>query len=302
MVERHVTVDGRQTSMSLCVSEVTVLASQAGPAATAACTCADLELGAHVAEMRGLAAPMYATGGGTSPVFPPTPSSLSPSPAAVGRSPRPSDKLKRGGVPGPAAALTGTTVDADCLHPARKSCPTERLRAEVNAGMTARALATTSTPRASAAIVSPGTATTGTAPRLAAKSFQMTRPATMPRRNADHDADQCNRRGLPEHGGADLQVHKAKSFEQPHLLAAPDHADHEEMEEGCRTEHGQHTPEDEREVHRLPEVEQRGRNGRPVRAALGDIAGDVGLALGTGPCLRQDNEILTASERLYGTH
>ena len=130
MVERHVTVDGRQTSMSLCVSEVTVLASQAGPAATAACTCADLELGAHVAQMRGLAAPMYATGGGTSPVFPPTPSSR-PQPCSRRTITPPFGEFEARGSAGPAAGATGTTVDADCLHPARKSCPTDRLRAEV---------------------------------------------------------------------------------------------------------------------------------------------------------------------------
>jgi len=63
MVERHVTLDGIHTSMSLCVSEVTVLATPDTTAAVATRTCADLELGAHVAQMRTLASPMHATGG-----------------------------------------------------------------------------------------------------------------------------------------------------------------------------------------------------------------------------------------------
>jgi len=46
-------------------------------------------------------------------------------------------------------------------------------------------------------------------------------------RDADDDAHQGNRRGLPEHGSADLHVHEAKGLEQSHLLAAPDDADHE---------------------------------------------------------------------------
>jgi hypothetical protein len=65
MVERHVALDGSASSMSLWVNEVTVLAMTPpdATAAVAACTCADLELGAHVAQMRTLAPPIPATGG-----------------------------------------------------------------------------------------------------------------------------------------------------------------------------------------------------------------------------------------------
>ena len=68
------------------------------------------------------------------------------------------------------------------------------------------------------------------------------------------------------------------------------------MEESCHAEQCQHEPENEREVHRLPEIDQRGRDGRPVRASLGNIPGNVGLALRTGSRPRQDDGILTGNE------
>jgi hypothetical protein len=70
VLQRHVTAGGSHTSLAQCVSEVTVLASSDATAATAVQTCADLDLGAHVAQMRTLAPPV---GCGESPVTWPRP-------------------------------------------------------------------------------------------------------------------------------------------------------------------------------------------------------------------------------------
>jgi hypothetical protein len=56
MVERREATSGRHLSMSLRVDEVTVLAGVGVTQANATESCADLELGAHVAGMRSVSA------------------------------------------------------------------------------------------------------------------------------------------------------------------------------------------------------------------------------------------------------
>ena len=87
------------------------------------------------------------------------------------------------------------------------------------------------------------------------------RPADdQPQRDTDDDADQGQRRGLPRDRRDDLAVDEAQDLQEPDLSAAPRHAHHEQVRQRRRTEHGQHRPEDEREVDRLAEVDQGGRS------------------------------------------
>lgn len=80
--ERHVTIAENHVSMSLCVSEISVLACTDPPMASAPAY-PELELGAHVAHLRALPLQPGATRESRSPV-PPSPQH--PSYAALGRS------------------------------------------------------------------------------------------------------------------------------------------------------------------------------------------------------------------------
>ena len=79
-----------------------------------------------------------------------------------------------------------------------------------------------------------------------------------PQRDADDDADEGQRRGLPGDRRDNLAVDEPQDLQEPDVSAAAGHAHHEQMGQRRRTEHGQHRPEDEREVDRLAEVDQGG--------------------------------------------
>jgi len=125
----------------------------------------------------------------------------------------------------------------------RRSCPAVFDRAATSAGATANRLETTRTPAASTTI-------------------------SHAERDTDDDPHQRNGRRLPAHGRFDLAVHEAKCFQETHLATTASHADDEQVYERRRPEHRHHKPEDEREVHRLAKVDQRGGNGRPRGAVL----------------------------------
>ena len=152
---------------------------------------------------------------------------------------------------------------------------------------------------AKTAIVNQGTAATGTAPRLVAKAFQTTRPTTMPSGTPTTMPTRATVRGLPEHGRADLPVHKAERLEESHLPAAPDDADHEQMEESRHAEQPPaHNPRMSGKFTASPKLTNEvGTVGR-FALSSSDVAGDIGLAPRTGGRLRQDDEVLTGREFL----
>jgi len=140
----------------------------------------------------------------------------------------------------------------------RRSCPAVFDRAATSAGATANRLETTRTPAASTTI-------------------------SHAERDTDDDPHHRHRARLPAHGRAHLVVDEPEVLEQSDLAPTPRDAHDQQVQERGRAEQRQHEPQDQREVDRLAEVDQRRRH----RGSLGvgalvqaDEVGDGGLARG----------------------
>ena len=117
-------------------------------------------------------------------------------------------------------------------------------------------------------ITSAWTTETGTTPMFWAKAFQVSLPAATPRGIPITRLNRGDRRGLPVDGGADLAVEEPERLQDAHVAAAPRHGDDEEVEERRHPEEADHDAQDQREVDRLPEVDQRPRQGGDGRVGL----------------------------------
>ena len=88
-------------------------------------------------------------------------------------------------------------------------------------------------------------------------------------RDADHDPDDGDGRGLPGDGQGDLAADEAERLQQSHLLSPPVQAGEQHVEQRRHAEQDDDQTEDQREVDRLSEVDEIG--GRPGEVDLARV-------------------------------
>ena len=176
-------------------------------------------------------------------------------------------------------------------------------RAATTAGATASRLATTSTPSPKAAITSTGTMEIGHGAQVGGKRPPHRLTGGDAQWYADHDPHQGNRARLPADRGADLRLDEPERLQKADLMAASGHADHQQVQERRHAEQRQHEAQDEREVHRFPEVDERGGGIRQLGdAGVGpEVVGDVGPSHCTRRRVHCDDELLVGAVRRADT-